>query len=336
MHKDFLALGQLFMAGLPGPILDESTLRLVQKYRINNFIYFKRNVESPEQLKQLSKNLQQACRDSGLPPPLIAIDQEGGSVTRLPPPFTQFPDARILAQSAEPEKTLMHYAHVCARELKNIGVNYNLAPVLDVCGVGEDYFMEKRSLGADPKNVGRLGSLVIREMQASGIAACAKHFPGLGAAVIDPHFQLPRVTKPEPAIRSDDLPPFEQAIETGVASIMTSHTIYQSLDPEKPATLSKKILTGLLRNELGYEGVVITDDLEMGAIEKQGELSHAALQAFEAGADLLLVCHSHEKVVAAFKKTADAIAQRPELRIRLQESLLRVQALRKIFAREYN
>ena len=107
MHKDFLALGQLFMAGLPGPILDESTLRLVQKYQINNFIYFKRNVESPEQLKQLSKNLQQACRDSGLPPPLIAIDQEGGSVTRLPPPFTQFPDARILAQSAEPEKTLM-------------------------------------------------------------------------------------------------------------------------------------------------------------------------------------------------------------------------------------
>ena len=196
--------------------------------------------------------------------------------------------------------------------------------------------MEKRSLGADPKNVGRLGSLVIREMQAGGIAACAKHFPGLGAAVIDPHFQLPRVTKPEPAIRSDDLPPFEQAIETGVASIMTSHTIYQNLDAEKPATLSKKILTGLLRNELGYEGVVITDDLEMGAIEKQGDLSHAALQAFEAGADLLLVCHSHEKVVAAFKKTADAIAQSPELRIRFQESLLRVQALRKTFAQEYN
>ena len=296
----------------------------------------KETLKALEQLKQLSKDLQQACRDNGLPPPLIAIDQEGGSVTRLPPPFTQFPDARILAQSAEPEKTLMHYAHVCAGELKNIGVNYNLAPVLDVCAAGKDYFMEKRSLGGDPKNVGRLGSLVIREMQASGIAACAKHFPGLGAAVVDPHFQLPRVAKPEPDIRLDDLPPFEQAIETGVASIMTSHTIYQHLDAEKPATLSKKILTGLLRNELGYEGVVITDDLEMGAIEKEGDLGHAALQAFEAGADLLLVCHSHEKVIAALKKTADAIAQSPELRIRMQESLQRVHAMRETFAREYN
>ncbi|MGB5883551.1 MAG: beta-N-acetylhexosaminidase [Desulfobulbales bacterium] len=332
--KDFQTLGQLFMVGVSGLTLDESTLRLIQKYRINNFIYFKRNVESPGQIKQLSKDLRQACRENGLPLPLIGIDQEGGSVTRLPPPFTQFPDARVLAESVEPEVALMDYAHVCARELKSIGVNYNLAPVLDVCVAGKGYFMERRSLGSDAKNVGLLGSLVIKEMQASGVAACAKHFPGLGGAVVDPHIRLPFVTKPEPSIRLDDLPPFQQAMDIGVASIMTSHTIYQHLDAEKPATLSKKILAGLLRDELGYKGVVITDDLEMGAIEKEGDLGHAALQAFAAGADLLLICHSHEKVVAAFKKTAAAITQKPELAIRMQESLERVQVMREKFARE--
>ena len=330
--ENFPGLGQLFMAGLPGLALDSSTLELIEKFGINNFIYFKRNVQSPGQLKQLSQDLRRACRKNGLPPPLIAIDQEGGSVTRLPLPFTQFPDARVLSGSAEPEKALSNYARVCSRELKSIGVNYNLAPVLDVCAAGQDYFMERRVLGGDPKNVGRLGSLVIKEMQANGIAACAKHFPGLGAAVVDPHFQLPVVAKPEPGIRRDDLPPFRQAIDCGVASIMTSHTIYHHLDPENPATLSKKILTGLLRNELRYGGVVITDDLEMGAITGEGDPGHAALQAFEAGADLLLICQSHEKAIDGFKKTAAAITKSQGLAARLQESLQRVSAMRQKFA----
>jgi beta-N-acetylhexosaminidase len=292
-------LGQLFMIGLPGMELDDSTKRMVEEFRINNFIYFKRNVGSLEQLKQLSKDLRRICAAEDLAPPLIAIDQEGGTVTRLPPPFTQFPDARVLANSQEPEKELTAYARVCARELKEIGVNYNLAPVLDVCEAGKKYFMEKRSLGGDPETVGRLGSLVVRELQANSIAACGKHFPGLGAAVVDPHQQLPSVTKIESAILIHDIVPFQQAIIAGVASIMTSHTIYKHLDQLNPATLSPKILTGLLRNWLGYEGVIITDDLEMGAIEKEGKLESAAVQAFAAGADLLLICHSHEKVINA-------------------------------------
>jgi beta-N-acetylhexosaminidase len=253
-------------------------------------------------------------------------------VARLPPPFTQFPDARVLAESAEPERVLTDYANVCAAELKSIGVNYNLAPVLDVCEAGRDYFMERRVLGGDPHKVARLGSLVIRELQARGIAACGKHFPGLGAAVVDPHVKLPIVTKPEPAIYRDDLPPFQAAIGNDVASIMTSHTIYDHLDRDYPATLSKRILTGLLRNELGYNGVVITDDLEMGAIEKEKDPGLAAPQALAAGADLLLICHSHAKVIDAHKKTAAAIANNPGLAARVQESLHRVQLLHGKFA----
>ncbi len=325
-------LGQLFMVGIPGLTLDDSTLYLIQEFGINNFIYFKRNVASPEQLEQLSKALNRACRDNGLPPSLIAIDQEGGTVTRLPPPFTQFPDARMLAESAEAEKELKNYAATCAAELKSIGVNYNLAPVMDVCTAGKEYFMEQRSLGGDPEKVARLGSLIIKEMQGKGTAACAKHFPGLGAAVVDPHLELPYVVKTEQEIYAVDLPPFRQAIDTGVASIMTSHTIYQHLDPEQPATLSKRILTGLLRNELEYEGVVITDDLEMGAIELERDLGYASLQAFDAGADLLLICHSHEKVIDAFKKTAGAIEKNPQLQRRMSESLERVGQMRQNFA----
>ncbi|MFC1844613.1 glycoside hydrolase family 3 N-terminal domain-containing protein, partial [Thermodesulfobacteriota bacterium] len=151
--KPVSLLGQIFMAGLPGTVLDNSTLRLIEEFRVNNFIYFKRNVESPEQLKKLSADIHKACTENNLGPPLIAIDQEGGSVARLGPPFTQFPDARVLAQSENPESRLSDYARVCASELKGIGVNYNLAPVLDVCEAGKGYFMEKRSLGADPEEV---------------------------------------------------------------------------------------------------------------------------------------------------------------------------------------
>ena len=327
-----LSLGQLFMAGLPGVTLDDSTRNLIEEFRINNFIYFKRNVESPEQLKKLSDDLHRVCTQNNLGPPLIAIDQEGGSVTRLAPPFTQFPDARVLAQSENPENSLSDYASVCSSELKSIGVNYNLAPVLDVCEAGKEYFMEKRSLGGDPGVVGRLGTHVIRVMQAHGIAACAKHFPGLGAAVVDPHLKLPYVAKPEPELRAQDILPFQQAVAAGVASIMTSHTIYQHLDPESPATLSKIILTDLLRNDLGYDGVVITDDLEMGAIEKEGDLGQAALQAFAAGADLLLICQSHEKVIDALGKTGKGIAENPALQARMQESIRRVTVMRDTFA----
>ena len=332
-RRDLSALGQLFMVGLPGVALDASTHRLIEEFSINNFIYFKRNVESPAQLKKLSGDLREACRKKNLEPPLIAIDQEGGTVARLPEPFTQFPDARVLAQAENPEKELKEYAGICVRELISIGVNYNLAPVLDVCEAGREFFMERRSLGGNPDVVGRLGTLVVREMQAHGIATCAKHFPGLGAAVVDPHLQLPYVAKAASDLRSQDIQPFQQAIAAGVASIMTSHTIYHQLDPEYPATLSKKILTDLLRNEMGYDGVVITDDLEMGAIEKEGDLGRAAVQAFAAGADLLLICQSHEKVIDAFKKTGRAIAQKPELQARIQESVRRMAVLRKKFAR---
>jgi beta-N-acetylhexosaminidase len=324
-------LGQLFMVGLPAPELEASTRQLVREYCINNFIIFKRNVQSREQLLHLCRQLHQACKENKLPSPLISIDQEGGTVARLPPPFTQFADARMLAAAADPQKALVGYAETCARELLEVGITMNLAPVLDVCEKGRDFYMERRSLGHDPERVAALGRLIIQTMQQHGVASCAKHFPGLGAAVVDPHLELSRVSRSLRQLEHIDLVPFRAAIAGQVAAIMTSHTVYDALDPDTPATLSKKILTNLLRGELGYDGLIITDDLEMGAIEREEPLAIAALKALQAGADLLLICHDHAKVIQTYEACAEALAHGKITDAAMRESLRRIGDVRDRF-----
>lgn len=324
-------IGSLLMIGLPAPQLDDSTRQLIGQEQINNFILFARNIINPAQLQQLSADLAAECAANNLAPPLIAIDQEGGSVARLPPPWTQFPDARLLAESSQPEQALTDFAKTCAGELRASGINLNMAPVLDVCPANEGYFMERRSLGADPDEVARLGLLLINEMQKNGVAACAKHFPGLGAARLDPHLIMPTVTRERSRLINEDLLPFRAAIKGGVAAIMTSHTIYPNLDRDNPATLSPKILTGILRDELGYQGLIITDDLEMGAIENEMTVAAAALRSFAAGADLLLICHDHDKVRATSSGFKQALADGHLSRTRLEAAVARTDRIRRTF-----
>ncbi|MEJ2689226.1 MAG: glycoside hydrolase family 3 N-terminal domain-containing protein, partial [Deltaproteobacteria bacterium] len=275
--------------------------------------------------------LNRLCMAAGLPPPLIAIDQEGGSVARLPPPFSQFSDARLLAEGSDREEKVRKYAATCARELRSVGINMNLAPVLDICPTGQGCVMERRCLGDEPPSVARLGGIIISEMQHHGLAACAKHFPGLGCVTKDPHFDLPVVTKEAEAIWQEDLLPFQTAITSNVASIMTSHTIYTALDRQNPATLSKKILTGMLKEKLGYSGIVITDDLEMGAIENNQSVADAALAAFLAGADLLLICHKTDKVIETCETLGTAIGNRTVNTTMLAASLARINRIKERF-----
>ncbi len=307
--------GGLFMAGLPGPELDDSTRELIHRFGVSRFILFARNCETPEQIATLTGAVGEECRRAGLGAPLIGIDQEGGTVTRLGPPFTRFPDAREMASSPDPEAHLTAYARTCADELLQVGINLNFAPVLDVSPEDQGLFMERRSLGGDPDTVARLGAMIIRMMQESGLAACGKHFPGLGRAVPDPHLTLPTINA-EISELEGDLAPFRSAIDAGVAMIMTSHTLYPAFDPDHHATVSEKILTGILRRNLGFDGVIVTDDLEMGAVENQTTAGRAAASAFTAGADLLLVCHDHAKVkdaiaeITAISAKNDAAGQR--------------------------
>jgi beta-N-acetylhexosaminidase len=334
MSLALAGLGALFMVGLPGRDLDDSTRHLIDAYGVNHFIFFKRNVESAEQLARLSAGLIAHCRKQGLSDPLIAIDQEGGTVARLPPPFAQFGDARTYGDGPHAQENLREYARLCGADLKKIGVNMNFAPVLDVCPDGQGCFMERRSLGADPHRVAELGTLVIGEFQDNGIAACAKHFPGLGEAVIDPHLKLPVVSDPCEKIRACDLLPFQAAIKAGVAAIMTSHVIYEHIDPQNLATFSTKILNDLLRGELGYGGMVVTDDLEMGAVENDMGVPEAALRSFQAGADLLLICHDHAKVRAAVSRLQQAFLVGEVSKERVRQSFLRINKVSGCFLRD--
>ncbi len=315
--------GHLLMIGIPGLELDDSTLALIREEGIHNFILFRRNVRDRQQLTDLCVALRDSCLGQGLPRPLIAIDQEGGQVARLPPPFSIFPEPRQVAEDADCRALLTQYATTCAMELVEVGINMNLAPVLDVCPTGEGLFMERRCLGGDPQQVAEFGLIVINSLQEAGVAACAKHFPGLGSAMLDPHLELPVVAVPGARLLQEDLLPFRQAVDGRVAAVMTSHAVYADLDPKLPGTLSRRVVGELLRGQCGYEGLIITDDMEMGAIEKFMEFPEAALKAFQAGADLVLICHDHHKVRQALTALRNAITAGEIAKSRVEDSLRR-------------
>ena len=331
--NDSLEFGKLLMVGLPGPTFDIGTRELMVKYGVSHFILFRRNIESPAQVTDLCQQLRDYAFSLGLDEPIIAIDQEGGTVSRLGLPFRQFKDARVYGEAENNEELLMDYVRQCSADLKMIGVNLNFAPVLDVCPSGKNCFMEKRVLGGDPVEVARLGALVVKEFQGRGIAACGKHFPGLGEAVIDPHRHLPVVDDDLAKIKAVDLEPFRAAIAAGLATIMTSHVIYNHLAPGQIATLSKEILTDLLRGELGFQGLLVTDDLEMGAIANEVAIPEAAYLALEAGADMLLIC-SDQQLVA---ETVDLLVEKYEVgdlaKPRVDEALERIESVSRAFGR---
>lgn len=317
------SLGHLVMIGIPGMELDPSTLALIRDDGVHNFILFRRNVRDRQQLTALCASLRQSCLEHGLPLPLIAIDQEGGQVARLPPPFTLFAEPRQLAEAVDAEQRLRQFASTCATELLEVGINMNLAPVLDICPTAQGLFMERRCLGEDPRRVAELGGLVIDGLQRSGVAACAKHFPGLGSALLDPHLELPVVERPGARLLEEDLIPFVRAITGRVAAVMTSHAVYADLDRELPGTLSPLVIDELLRQRCGYDGLIITDDMEMGAIEKFAGFVEAVLMAFTAGADLVLICHDHDKIRRSLKALREAAASGEIAGARISDSLRR-------------
>ncbi len=322
-----LSPGHLLMVGLPGLELDVSTRALIREEEVHNFILFRRNVQGRRQLTDLCVALRQACLEHGLPRPLIAIDQEGGQVARLPPPFTIFPEPRQVAEAVDCQALLRQYATTCATELAEVGINMNLAPVLDICPTGKGLFMERRCLGKDPRLVAELGAIVINGLQGAGVAACAKHFPGLGAALLDPHLELPVVDVLGARLFAEDLEPFRSAFANKVAAVMTSHAVYADLDPELPGTLSGQVIHELVRGRCGFDGLIITDDMEMGAIEKFMEFPAAVLKACLAGADLVLICHDHDKIRRALIALREALAA-GELEVgRLKDSLRRQAAI---------
>ncbi len=319
--SDLAASGQLFMVGLPGPRLDPVARELVQDLGVAGIILFARNLESPEQVWELTRDLQELALAVQGRPLLIALDQEGGPVQRLKAPFTLIPPPRELGLTATPAAVEALFRQV-ARELALVGVNLNLAPVLDVARSPSCPQWE-RSFGPDPQRVAALGAAAIRGMLAGGILPVAKHFPGLGDTLRDSHQELPTATSPDPA-READLSPFAAAIGAGVPVVMTAHLRVPAWD-RLPGTLSGVAIQEWLRGNLGFTGVVMTDDLEMGAIREETPVPRAAVQALAAGADLLLICEHWQLAWEA----AALLRGESDLQVRAQEAAHRLAALRR-------
>lgn len=318
-------VGQLFQVGFQSKSIDREIKDLIENYHIGGVIYFTRNIENLEQTASLSKNLQELALDSGAGIPLfISVDQEGGKVRRIKD-LTYFP-ANIEIGATGDKELSRKAAAVTAKELKGLGINVNLAPVLDVNNNPANPVIGERSFGADPILVAEMGVAYIKGLQAEGIIATAKHFPGHGDTAVDSHFDLPVINHSRERLDQVELYPFKKAIEAGVDSIMVAHIYFSTIESEAgiPATLSKAVLNDLLREDLNFEGVIITDDLEMGAITNFLGTAAGAVKTIEAGADIVLISHSYDKQKQAIEAVIAAVENGRISEKRIEESLRRI------------
>src|SRR5437899_3115294 len=312
------------MFGLPGPTLRDEDVSLFKETRAAGLIVYRRNFDSPAGLLRLLGSLEGALGRRLL----VATDHEGGRVVMLGGATTIFPDNLAVGTAGE-EAFAHRQGRVEARELRRLGVDLNLAPVLDVLTERYSPNIGIRSYGKDPTVCSRYGAARSRGMKRGGVSACAKHFPGKGHAPLDAHLALPTIESTWAEMRETHLPPFLEAIAAGVDCVMTSHPVYPNLDPARvPATFSRPIVEDCLRNQLGFRGVIVTDDLEMGAIVQSCPVGEAAVRAAQAGHDLLLVCHTETAQRAAAAALLDAYRANRLPRRGLEAAVERVRRLR--------
>ena len=318
------AVGQLMMVGFHGTDLSLTFLDWLEEYRPGGVILFSRNLEDPEQVARLTNALQEHAPN---PPLLIAIDEEGGRVSRLPQGFTTFPAASRVA-ACHASDVAYEVAAVTAQELRAVGINMNLAPVLDVNSNPANPIIGDRAYGTEPEPVCAYGLAVMQGLEDNGIIPCGKHFPGHGDTMTDSHHVLPVVGADRTRLDAVELEPFRRAISRGVPVIMTAHVRYPALDVEAPATLSAPILTDLLRNELGFEGVTLTDDMEMRAILDHQPIGETSVRALQAGADMVVICHQQERQQEAVTAIEQALGRGDLSWERLTASVARIRALK--------
>src|SRR5574337_1530240 len=313
------AIGQLFILGFEGQEPSEILETFVQDLTPGGLILFGRNLGSPEEIAALTGALQVVS-----PTPLFfAIDQEGGKVARLQPPFTKWPAASVYGAVGSTELTYAT-AHAIARELMAVGINMNMAPVLDVLSNPANPVMAGRCYGSNAHVVAQHGIACYRGLTEEGVIAVGKHFPGHGDTTVDSHLALPVVPHDVRRLSTVELAPFAAAVGAGIPALMTAHLLVPALDSERPATLSRRILTDLLREEMGFDGLVISDDLLMQGIADSTSPGEASVQFLEAGGDLMLICHDEAAQRQAVLAVAEAVETGRLSEARLQVSCDRV------------
>src|SRR6266487_2144618 len=325
-------IGQVLMAGFRGTTPSPEILDLIQNYHIGGVILFSRNVQDARQVGQLTSDLQMAAKAAGHRHPLlIAIHQENGMVQRLGQSVTNFPGN--MAQGAIGSEQITHaIALATGQELRASGINMNLAPVVDVNNNPANPVIGVRSFGEDPRLVARLGAAAVKGYGEAGVASCLKHFPGHGDTDVDSHLSLPTIPYTMDRLETIELVPFRSGITAGADSVMIAHVAFPSLTHNAPATLSPAIVRGLLREQLGFDGVIISDCLEMNAISETVGVSRGTVLAVQAGNDLVLISHQYarqragieaiQSAVQAGELPAEVVAQAAERVMALKERFL--------------
>lgn len=313
-------IGQLLIGSLPGTTITPELRSLAREFQLGGVILFGRNIEAPEQVAELSHDIQSLATELPL---WVSVDQEGGRVARLRAPFTEWPPMAVLGRSGDAELAF-RFAVALAAELTAVGITLDYAPVLDIHTNPKNPVIGDRALAENADAVATLGAAIIKGLQDSGVAACGKHFPGHGDTAVDSHLDLPIVEHPPDRIRRVECVPFRAAIRAGVAFIMTAHVLVPSMDEENPATLSPHLVRGLLREELDYDGVILSDDLEMKAIARTWAPPEAAVQAIAAGCDGLLICSGAiEAQAATLERLVHAVEEGLIPYKRLEDALIR-------------
>jgi beta-N-acetylhexosaminidase len=317
-------VGELVIGGFAGTSLPPGFARALRERRRGGAILFKPNVEGgPAQVAALARSIHAAAPDA----PLVGVDQEGGRVARLKAPLLEVPPMRVVASWAD-TSFAERIARAVGAELAALGFTIDFAPVLDVNTCPRNPVIGDRAFGDDPETCARFGGAWVRGLQATGLLACGKHFPGHGDTTKDSHFDLPVVDQPASRLDEVELVPFRAAVAAGVATLMTAHVVYLALDPVRPATLSPTACTAL-RERIGFRGVLVSDDLEMQAVSARWTIEDAAVQAIAAGCDALLVCWSDEKQERAIEALAREAERSPAFRARCEEALGRMQEARR-------
>lgn len=324
-------IGQMVMCGFDGKKPTEGILKLIREYKLGGVIYFRRNIGSPAQVAALSEELRAAAREvSAEEVPLwIGIDQEGGMVARIDRDIALMPGNMALG-AARSLDYARQTAHVSGQELRRMGINFNFAPCMDVNNNPANPVVGVRSYGEDPELVSWLGASAIEGYQTAGISACAKHFPGHGDTEADSHHELPAVLHGMERLERVELKPFRCAVATGVDAIMTAHVRFPAYEPSgAPATLSERIIGGLLRRDMGYKGVIMTDCLEMKAISDTVGVGRGAVLAVKAGVDLVLVSHRLDRQLEALEALYEAVLSGELTEERIDESVGRIADLKR-------
>lgn len=321
-------VGQHMIVGLSGPVLTSEEKAFLVRENIGGVILFSRNVKSAPQVQELCRDLQSlSAQTKSRMPFFISVDMEGGRVARMREPFTVWPPLRALGQMPSTE-TSYAFAKAMGLELRSAGVNLDYAPCLDIFNNPKNTVIGDRAIGSTPEDVVRHVEPLLRGYAEARVISCAKHFPGHGHTLIDSHEDLPVASHDLARLHAVELLPFKEAIRCGAELIMTAHILFPHLDKQWPATLSEYFLKTLLRRELGYRGLITTDDLDMKALAKNYDRAEIPVRALEAGVDLLLYCNEPESPPRALVAVEAALASGRLKRSQLENSLHRIHTLK--------